>query len=71
MSTEKQYQAHELRVIEEKKELDEKLEKLTAFTKSPKFRDIVKDDNQASLLIKQRGVMSLYSSILKERIDLF
>ena len=71
MSTEKQYQAHELRVIEEKKELDEKLEKLRAFIKSPKFRDIVKGDNQAFLLIKQRGVMSLYSSILKERIDLF
>lgn len=71
MSTEKQYQAHELRVIEEKKELDEKLEKLTAFTKSPKFMEIVKDYKQALLLIKQKGAMRLYSSILKERIDLF
>lgn len=52
----------------ERKELAEKLEKLCLFTDSPKFMDVVKDENQRELLIKQRDYMGEYLNILNQRI---
>lgn len=56
------------RLIIERKELAEKLEKLCLFTDSPKFMDVVKDENQRELLIKQRDYMGEYLNILNQRI---
>ena len=56
------------RLMIERKELAEKLEKLCLFTDSPKFMDVVKDENQRELLIKQRDYMGEYLNILNHRI---
>ena len=56
------------RLMIERKELAEKLEKLCLFTDSPKFIDVVKDENQRELLIKQRDYMGEYLNILNQRI---
>ena len=56
------------RLMIERKELAEKLEKLCLFTDSPKFMDVVKDENQRELLIKQRDYMGEYPNILNQRI---
>ena len=52
----------------EKIELDEKIEKLTAFSNSDKFKDI--DSKQQSLLNIQLKIMESYSQILLERLIL-
>lgn len=52
----------------EKTELDEKIEKLTAFNNSKKFKDI--DSKQQSLLNIQLKIMESYSQILLERLVL-
>ena len=57
------------RLMIERKELAEKLEKLCLFTDSPKFMDVVKDENQRELLIKQRDYMGEYLNILNQRIE--
>lgn len=56
------------RLMIERKELAEKLENLCLFTDSPKFMDVVKDENQRELLIKQRDYMGEYLNILNQRI---
>jgi hypothetical protein len=56
------------RLMIERKELAEKLEKLCLFTDSPKFMDVMKDENQRELLIKQRDYMGEYLNILNQRI---
>lgn len=56
------------RLMIERNELAEKLEKLCLFTDSPKFMDVVKDENQRELLIKQRDYMGEYLNILNQRI---
>lgn len=56
------------RLMIERKKLAEKLEKLCLFTDSPKFMDVVKDENQRELLIKQRDYMGEYLNILNQRI---
>jgi hypothetical protein len=60
---------YQQRVIKEKEELDEKLEKLHKFIMSDIFNKI--QTEQKGLLIRQRRVMDEYSAILKERIELF
>lgn len=68
---EKEYKVAETfldRLMIERKELAEKLEKLCLFTDSPKFMDVVKDENQRELLIKQRDYMGEYLNILNQRI---
>lgn len=52
----------------EQKELAEKLEKLCLFVDSPKFAEIVTDQTQVALLLKQRELMSEYLNILNKRI---
>lgn len=56
------------RLLTEKKEVDEKREKLDAFLGSQPFSKI--DPRQQSLLNIQSHVMTAYSQVLTERIAL-
>ena len=59
--------AYQVRVIEEKQELDAKLEKLKAFLGGP-----VEIEKEALNLLKQQeSAMDVYSRVLGERIKLF
>ena len=69
--TEKTYAPHQQRVIEEKRELDEKIQKLTAFIYSEKFVSIVSDDDERIRLLQQDEVMRQYSRVLCNRIASF
>ena len=69
--TEKTYAPHQQRVIEEKRELDEKIQKLTAFIYSEKFVSIVSDDDERLRLLQQDEVMRQYSRVLCNRIASF
>ena len=60
---------HQQRVVEEKAELDLKLEKLTIFLASDKLKLI--DDDEALRLIKQSNIMKRYSDVLDQRIKAF
>ena len=62
-------QPHQERVIEEKKQLDEKREKLTAFIGGSVYRTL--EATEQSRLNRQLEAMSLYSNILGERIAAF
>jgi hypothetical protein len=62
-------QPHQKRVIDEKKELDDKIEALTNFIGTPTYHSITHQDQ--FLLRRQLVAMSEYSAILRERIDLF
>jgi hypothetical protein len=62
-------QEHQLRVIEENKELETKLLALNEFIcLNPIFEDLSRNEKQ--LLREQSQVMDEYSDILKERITL-
>lgn len=56
------------RLLTEKSELDEKIEKLSPFIQDGKFQSI--DPRQQKLLLKQLPVMKEYSAILNERISI-
>lgn len=56
------------RLLTEKSELDEKIEKLSAFLKSDKITSI--DPLQQTLLNKQLPLMQSYSEVLGQRIHL-
>lgn len=62
-------QPHQQRVVDEKKELDDKIERLTAFTKGDIFKSI--DDEDQRLLVKQLSEMGSYSETLASRIARF
>ena len=62
---------HQQRVLDEKRELDEKLQKLTAFISSEKFSTIVQDEAKRGRLVCQEETMKDYSAILAERIEAF
>ena len=63
-------QPHEQRVIEEKRELDEKLVRLSLFIgKDNIFKSLDSEDQK--LLIEQETIMVDYSGILAERIERF
>ena len=66
-----EYAPHQQRVVDEKRELDEKLQKLTTFINSEKFAEIVKDEDERGRLVCQEDVMKDYSAILAERIAAF
>ncbi len=57
------------RVVEEKKELDEKLVKLHDFISGETFKSM--DWPQATMLKRQRAIMRDYSAVLAERIKAF
>jgi len=59
-------EAYQERVVLEKKELDEKINKLSVFVSS----DTLKED-VANVLKKQLAIMIDYSNILSERISNF
>ena len=63
-------QPHQQRVVNEKKELDEKLDSLKAFIEtSPIFKSLPADER--GRLGKQFDVMAAYSRILSQRIAAF
>jgi hypothetical protein len=65
----KELKPHEHCVINEKDELDIKLEKLESFFSTATFKKLNKDDQR--LLKMQAQIMREYSNILQERIDNF
>ena len=64
-------QQHQQRVIDEKKELDEKLAKLDKFIKSDNFESIVGISDECNRLREQAICMAAYSDILNARIVAF
>ena len=60
---------HQQRVVDEKLQLDEKLEKLNNFFMNPIFKTLNVEEQDR--LIVQSHYMAQYSRILKERIDCF
>lgn len=63
-------QPYQLRVVQEKSELDTKIQALTAFAKSDAFSQDVPEPEQRRML-RQLVVMQDYSRILGERIAAF
>lgn len=59
------------RLMIERNELTEKLEKLLRLTDSPRFTDVIKDEHQRRLLIMQRDYMGEYLNVLNQRIMSF
>ena len=62
-------QPHQQRVIDEKAELDERLAKLVAFTKTSIFAGL--DSAERNRLSKQAEAMTMYSYVLFDRIAAF
>lgn len=62
-------QPHQQRVVGEKAQLDDKLEKLTAFLSSPRYAAL--DSGEQHRLSIQINAMRTYSRILGERIKAF
>jgi hypothetical protein len=60
---------HQERVVEEKRELDEKIEKLTDFLRTPQAVDV--PSAEVERLLSQLGIMHLYSRVLRDRIRHF
>lgn len=60
---------HQVRVLDEKSELDEKLDKLTSFIGTPTWLNLVREERDR--LAWQRHHMQGYSRILGERISAF
>lgn len=59
-------QPHQQRVVEERKELDIKRDKLTEFLKGDFFRTLPADEQER--LNRQLAIMDSYSGVLAERI---
>jgi len=62
-------QPHEERVVEEKRELDEKLAKLSEFGEGDVFAGLPADEQ--GRLNRQHSIMEDYSTVLGERIAAF
>jgi len=62
-------QPHQQRVVDEKAELDGKLERLSAFIHGAKFEAI--DEAEQSRLKRQQAIMVDLSLVLGERIEAF
>ena len=62
-------QVHQERVVQEKAELDEKLERLLAFLKGSIVKSLNGDEQYR--LSKQAALMKEYSDVLAERIAAF
>lgn len=63
------YAPYQLRVIEEKRELDFKIEKLAAWTQNSAFQKVEYWEQRRQF--DQLYVMNLYSEILSKRIAAF
>lgn len=57
------------RVIDERKQLDDKIAKLLAFLEGPQFFKLA--EGERARLRRQYGAMKDYSQALEERIDAF
>ena len=66
---EKVLEPHQQRVVDENKELKEKIDKLQSFMLSPKWKEL--QDIDQYLLSSQLQVMQTYSQILFQRITRF
>lgn len=62
-------QPYQQRVVEEKADLDEKLEKLGDFCNTPVFASL--DPAEQNRLDRQFLIMNLYAQVLGERIAAF
>lgn len=62
-------QPHQQRVVDEKKDLDEKIAKLDAFGQSDHFESLPHIERAA--LMWQRSVMDEYSRVLRLRISMW
>jgi len=62
-------QPHQQRVVDEKRELDEKREKLGRFKNSDVFAELMWQEQER--LNTQAHIMTMYSAILGERIANF
>ena len=62
-------QDYQVRVVTERNELTEKIEKLTAFVEGEKFASV--ESEEASRLKNQLRVMREYQSILDARLKAF
>lgn len=60
---------HQQRVVDEKKDLDDKREKLMSFFSTEVFSGL--DQAEKDRLSTQYGVMTVYSAILGQRIKAF
>jgi hypothetical protein len=60
---------HQQRVVDEKADLDEKIEKLGLFFATPTFTSLPAEEQ--SRLRQQQHAMTAYSCILRERIEAF
>jgi hypothetical protein len=67
--TPKQLQPFQIRVVEERNALDEKLTKLNTFIVGDKFMDL--PDEERLRLRRQASAMEEYSKILGDRIAAF
>ena len=65
------YLPHQQRVLTEKVELDEKIDKLHSFVVGDNFTSIVKNVQEQILLLQQLTAMQSYSKILEARIQFF
>ena len=68
---EKEFPAHQQRVVAEKVELDEKIEKLKCFILDQKSLFKTLSSSQQGILVLQSQTMNSYSLILGMRIDAF
>ncbi len=64
-------QPHQQRVVDELKELEDKLNNLHNFISSDNFHTIVNDECECQRLIYQRHCMQQYVFALKDRITNF
>lgn len=62
-------QPHQQRVVSEKAELDERIDKLTAFIDTPIFAGL--DVAEQERLVRQLHHMGMYTAVLAERIRAF
>ncbi len=62
-------EAHQQRVVDEKTDLDGKLQRLTLFFSGPIFSTLTADEQ--TRLRRQAAIMQSYSEVLAERIAAF
>lgn len=69
MPQQKTLEPHQLRVVAERQELTDRIDKLIAFTKTPIFDAL--DRAEQFRLVRQLDAMRAYEHILSERISAF
>jgi hypothetical protein len=62
-------QEYQIRVVDEQRELQSRLDKLSAFVSSPNFGML--PEAEQDRMFRQANVMAQYNAILRERIAAF